>query len=39
MTRTLTVVMLSLLSAGVLTFCAPHPAHAQPTEPILLETA
>ena len=39
MIRTIPVVLLSLLSAGVLTFCAPHPAHAQPTEPSLLETA
>ena len=31
MTRTIHVMLLSLLSAGVLTFCAPHPAHAQPT--------
>ena len=30
MIRTIPVVLLSLLSAGVLTFCAPHPAHAQP---------
>ena len=30
MIRTITVVLLSLLSAGVLTFCAPHPAAAQP---------
>ena len=30
MIRTIHVVLLSLLSAGVLTFCAPHPAHAQP---------
>lgn len=29
MIRTIPVVLLSLLSAGVLTFCAPHPAHAQ----------
>ena len=31
MTRSIHIVLLSLLSAGVLTFCAPHPAHAQPT--------
>ena len=31
MIRTIPVVLLSLLSAGVLTFCAPHPATAQPT--------
>ena len=30
MIRTIPVVLLSLLSAGVLTFCAPHPAAAQP---------
>lgn len=30
MIRTIQVVLLSLLSAGVLTFCAPQPAHAQP---------
>ena len=29
MIRTIHVVLLSLLSAGVLTFCAPHPAAAQ----------
>lgn len=28
MIRTIPVVLLSLLSAGVLTFCAPAPAHA-----------
>ena len=28
MIRTIPVVLLSLLSAGVLTFCAPQPAHA-----------
>ena len=39
MIRTIPVVLLSLLSAGVLTFCAPQPAHAQPAEPSLLETA
>ena len=39
MTRSIPVVLLSLLCAGVLTFCAPHPAHAQPTEPNLSETA
>ena len=32
MIRTIPVVLLSLLSAGVLTFCAPHPAHAQPAK-------
>lgn len=30
MIRTIPVVLLSLLSAGVLTFCAPQPARAQP---------
>lgn len=30
MIRTIPVALLSLLSAGVLTFCAPHPATAQP---------
>ena len=30
MIRTIPVVLLSLLSAGVLTFCAPAPAHAKP---------
>ena len=30
MTRTIPVVLLSLLSAGVLTFCAPQPARAPP---------
>lgn len=39
MIRTIPVVLLSLLSAGVLTFCAPHPAHAQPATACLLETA
>ena len=29
MTRSIHIVLLSLLSAGILTFCAPHPAHAQ----------
>ena len=29
MIRTIHVVLLSLLSAGVLTFCAPPPVHAQ----------
>ena len=29
MIRTIHVVLLSLLSAGTLTFCAPQPAHAQ----------
>ena len=32
MTRTIHVVLLSLLSAGILTFCAPHPARAQPAK-------
>ena len=32
MIRTIPVVLLSLLSAGVLTFCAPHPAAAQPAK-------
>ena len=31
MTRYIHIVLLSLLSAGVLTFCAPRPAAAQPT--------
>ena len=31
MIRTIPVVLLSLLSAGVLAFCAPQPAHAQGT--------
>ena len=39
MIRTIPVVLLSLLSAGVLTFCAPHPAHAQPNHTTLPETA
>ena len=39
MIRTIHVVLLSLLSAGILTFCAPHPAHAQPVGPNLSETA
>ena len=30
MIRTIPVVLISLLSAGVLTFCAQHPAAAQP---------
>ena len=30
MTRSIHIVLLSLLSAGVLTFCAPQPATAQP---------
>ncbi len=30
MIRTINIVLLSLLSAGVLTFCAPQPATAQP---------
>lgn len=32
MIRTIHVGLLSLLSAGVLTFCAPSPAHAQPAK-------
>lgn len=32
MIRTIPVVLLSLLSAGVLTFCAPRPATAQPAK-------
>ena len=32
MIRTIPVVLLSLLSAGVLTFCAPRPAAAQPAK-------
>ena len=32
MTRTIPVVLLSLLSAGILTFCAPAPAAAQPAK-------
>lgn len=32
MIRTIHVVLLSLLSAGVLAFCAPHPAAAQPAK-------
>ena len=35
MTRYSTTVLLSLLSAGVLTFCAPHPARAQPANTAL----
>ena len=31
MTRSIHIVLLSLLSAGVLTFCATQPARAQPT--------
>ena len=31
MIRFFPVALLALLSAGILTFCAPHPAHAQPT--------
>ena len=31
MTRYLNITIVSLLSAGVLTFCAPRPATAQPT--------
>ena len=30
MTRTINIVLVSLLSAGILTFCAPHPVAAQP---------
>ncbi len=30
MIRTIHIVLLSLLSAGVLTFCAPQPTAAQP---------
>ena len=33
------VLTISLLSAGILTFCAPHPAVAQPAKACLLETA
>ena len=29
MIRTIPIVLLSMLSAGILTFCAPAPAHAQ----------
>ena len=32
MTRYFPTVLLSLLSAGVLTFCTPHPARAQPSK-------
>ena len=32
MIRTIPVVLLSTLSAGALTFCAPHPAVAQPAK-------
>ena len=32
MIRTIPVVLLSMLSAGVLTFCAPQPATAQPAK-------
>ena len=32
MIRTIPVVLLSLLSAGLLTFCAPQPAAAQPAK-------
>ena len=32
MIRTIPVVLLSLLSAGALTFCAPQPAAAQPAK-------
>ena len=39
MTRSIHIVLLSLLSAGVLTFCAPQPATAQPATAYLLETA
>ena len=38
MTRTINIVLVSLLSAGILTFCAPHPVAAQP-KACLLETA
>ena len=31
MTRYINIVLLSLISAGVLTFCAPQPAAAQPS--------
>lgn len=30
MTRSIHIVLLSMLSAGMLTFCFPHPAPAQP---------
>ena len=30
MTRSVYIVLISLLSAGILTFCAPQPAPAQP---------
>lgn len=30
MTRTINIMLVSLLSAGILTFCAPHPVAAQP---------
>ena len=33
MTRSIYIVLISLLSAGVLTFCAPQPAPAQPAQP------
>ena len=39
MTRTINIVLVSLLSAGILTFCAPHPAVAQPAKACPLETA
>lgn len=32
MTRTINIVLMSMLSAGILTFCAPHPAAAQPAK-------
>ena len=38
MIRRIRIALLSLLSAGVLTFCAPNPAHAQPVGPNLSET-
>ena len=30
MTRSIYIVLISLLSVGILTFCAPQPATAQP---------
>ena len=39
MTRSIYIALISLLSAGILTFCAPPPAHAQPAAAHLLETA
>lgn len=38
MIRFFPVALLALLSAGILTFCSPHPAHAQPIASYL-ETA